>query len=257
VKLCLFKRFLLLRKKQKGHHYPCASQFQNNILSLDSYSHLCDCCRWSKIAQQLPGRTDNEIKNYWRTRIQKQARYMKYETQRTTGFVEFFKGLQMTRCVLKAQESSPSAMSLQDQEIPMPFDGGSHYSSFRIETTPETQITCQRGLNHLNQHEQNSDSEHNNGSSISNSESVNIQYMTQPLGWCTTNQFQALDTYDFGTCSYDGYNIDNSAYDMDSFNLGATMDAENLELPVITETNSLNMESECSTNDELWQFMNI
>ncbi|XP_009413670.2 transcription factor MYB78 [Musa acuminata AAA Group] len=39
--------------------------------------------RWSRIAQHLPGRTDNEIKNYWRTRVQKQARQMKVDANST------------------------------------------------------------------------------------------------------------------------------------------------------------------------------
>ncbi|XP_050889123.1 transcription factor MYB27 [Lathyrus oleraceus] len=29
--------------------------------------------KWSKIARRLPGRTDNEIKNYWRTRLRKKV----------------------------------------------------------------------------------------------------------------------------------------------------------------------------------------
>jgi transcription factor MYB, plant len=32
--------------------------------------------RWSRIAARLPGRTDNEVKNYWRTRVQKHARQL-------------------------------------------------------------------------------------------------------------------------------------------------------------------------------------
>ncbi|XP_061367385.1 transcription factor MYB48-like isoform X1 [Gastrolobium bilobum] len=33
--------------------------------------------RWSRIARKLPGRTDNEIKNYWRTQMRKKAQEKK------------------------------------------------------------------------------------------------------------------------------------------------------------------------------------
>ncbi|XP_026411795.1 myb-related protein MYBAS2-like isoform X2 [Papaver somniferum] len=33
--------------------------------------------RWSRIARKIPGRTDNEIKNYWRTHMRKKAQEMR------------------------------------------------------------------------------------------------------------------------------------------------------------------------------------
>ncbi|XP_021720929.1 transcription factor MYB48-like [Chenopodium quinoa] len=41
--------------------------------------------RWSRIARRLPGRTDNEIKNYWRTHMRKKAQEKKRETSPSTS----------------------------------------------------------------------------------------------------------------------------------------------------------------------------
>ncbi|KAF3441802.1 hypothetical protein FNV43_RR15717 [Rhamnella rubrinervis] len=37
--------------------------------------------KWSKIARRLPGRTDNEIKNYWRTHLRKKTQFQEGYSQ--------------------------------------------------------------------------------------------------------------------------------------------------------------------------------
>ncbi|XP_049383142.1 MYB-like transcription factor EOBI [Solanum stenotomum] len=44
--------------------------------------------RWSKIAKHLPGRTDNEIKNFWRTRIQKHIKQAENMNRRSSNISE-------------------------------------------------------------------------------------------------------------------------------------------------------------------------
>ncbi|PKA63162.1 Myb-related protein MYBAS1 [Apostasia shenzhenica] len=50
-------------------HGRMAPEEEETILNL----HSLWGNRWSRIARNLPGRTDNEIKNYWRTRMRKKA----------------------------------------------------------------------------------------------------------------------------------------------------------------------------------------
>lgn len=96
---------------------------QEQLLILELHSKWGN--RWSKIAAHLPGRTDNEIKNYWRTRVQKQARQLKINSN-SNKFLEALQHYWMPRLLEKMEQNSsqPSSLSststkeTQNSEIP-------------------------------------------------------------------------------------------------------------------------------------------
>nr|AFR67332.1 R2R3 MYB protein [Thinopyrum intermedium]AGO03572.1 R2R3 MYB transcription factor [Thinopyrum intermedium]AGO03573.1 R2R3 MYB transcription factor [Thinopyrum intermedium] len=80
---------------------------EEQLLILDLHSRWGN--RWSKIAQRLPGRTDNEVKNYWRTRVQKHAKQLHCDVN-SDRFRDVVRQVWMPRLLERIQaESSSSA----------------------------------------------------------------------------------------------------------------------------------------------------
>ena len=53
----------------------------------------CDLIRWSAIATHLPGRTDNEIKNFWNTHLKKRLIQMGFDPMTHRPRTDFFDAL--------------------------------------------------------------------------------------------------------------------------------------------------------------------
>ncbi|KAJ1425627.1 SANT/Myb domain [Sesbania bispinosa] len=87
---------------------------EEQILILELHSRWGN--RWSKIAQHLPGRTDNEIKNYWRTRVIKQAKQLKCDVN-SKQFRDALRYVWMPRLLERVQPASQSQNQLLDPNL--------------------------------------------------------------------------------------------------------------------------------------------
>ncbi|RCV15381.1 hypothetical protein SETIT_3G051800v2 [Setaria italica] len=90
---------------------------EEQLLILELHSRWGN--RWSKIAQHLPGRTDNEIKNYWRTRVQKHAKQLRCDVN-SRQFRDVVRHVWMPRLVerIQAEYSGGSAVVAQAPAAP-------------------------------------------------------------------------------------------------------------------------------------------
>ncbi|KAH0923579.1 hypothetical protein HID58_023597 [Brassica napus] len=113
---------------------------EEQLLILELHSRWGN--RWSTIAQYLPGRTDNEIKNYWRTRVQKHAKQLRCDVN-SQQFKDTMRYLWMPRLVERIQAASASSTTgsaakscvttTTDQFLITSYDGGANNNNTNID----------------------------------------------------------------------------------------------------------------------------
>nr|XP_010921398.3 LOW QUALITY PROTEIN: transcription factor JAMYB [Elaeis guineensis] len=113
---------------------------EEQLLILELHSRWGN--RWSKIAQYLPGRTDNEIKNYWRTRVQKHAKQLRCDVN-SKQFKDIMRYQWMPRLMERIWAASGSSAGTVYPNVGVPM-AGAHQpvepgsESGQVKPSPET-----------------------------------------------------------------------------------------------------------------------
>ncbi|XP_051149278.1 myb-related protein 305-like [Andrographis paniculata] len=207
--------------------------------------------RWSKIAKELPGRTDNEIKNYWRTRVQKQARQLKLDSN-SLKFVEAVRNIWKPRLLEKMDQdssslisssplsSSSSALAIQtklESPAPPPFSGSSHL--------PECSNSGDPGCN--------SPAEVIDIRQSGGEDFINGNFLDDQFGTSMENHDEGYNFYSYnnyeGICYNDEYGMQEFGYYDTALSECHVAAAEWLG-----DSTSWDIVSD---NDGLWQFRNI
>ncbi|XVE92585.1 hypothetical protein REPUB_Repub01dG0111100 [Reevesia pubescens] len=183
---------------------------QEQLLILELHSKWGN--RWSKIAQHLPGRTDNEIKNYWRTRVQKQARQLNIESN-SKRFLEAVRCFWMPRLLQKVEQTSSSSSSCL-KEMSSQSSG------------PDPSLSTFSPLSNKITDNSNHSFENSNSVTSQNlysTDFMNISEQTEiPQHLTSPNDYGHTSVYNNSQILNENYNIESSGYiDVEGFSLGS------------------------------------
>lgn len=213
---------------------------EEQLLILELHSRWGN--RWSKIAQHLPGRTDNEIKNYWRTRVQKHAKQLKCDVN-SKQFKDTMRYLWMPRLVERIQAAASSTTPI----------GASSTSANTATTNAIGQVIPHMSVNNIGGGLINPSFTPDNSSTAASSDSFVTQI--SPASDLTHEYYNYPVN---STSNQDYYQVNQMSNRLDSLTTPSGYFNTGLDFQAVEEQNNLNQWFDAGdTNDNLWNVENI